>query len=78
MGTKHKKWADKRRKYSWTKRMKQVRQGKGGQGDVNNNNRDENIYYNSNVSDDDKIQIVRLMMIEENNTHESLSQREDA
>ena len=69
MSSHHKKLADKNRKYSWTKRMKQVRQGKDGQCDVNNNNRAENSNYSNNVSDDDEVQLVPFMMSEKINTH---------
>ena len=58
MGSYYRKW-EKKRKYSWMKRMKQSRKVKDGQGvDVNNNHGDENINYNNNVSDDDQAQTV--------------------
>ena len=78
MGTYHKKW-DKRRKFSWKKRMKQVRNVRAEQCDVNNNNRDENNNYNNNddSANYEKIPFI-YMMSEFINIHESLSQRGDA
>ena len=50
-----KKTWEKKRKYSWSKRMKHLRKVKGRQGvDDNNTRGDENINYNNNVSDDDQ------------------------
>ena len=55
--------------------MKQVRQGKREQCDVNNNNRDENNNYNNNYSDSDIEIVCSIMFSEESNILDILSPR---
>ena len=77
MGNYNKNW-DKKRKFSWKKRMKQVRNVKGQQCDENNNYRDENNNYNNNDDSANYEQIPFIYMMSEFiDIHESLSQRGD-